>query len=111
MPLHCWSSAQYAIPLPTGHRFPMAKYAMLREGVLAAGLVSPENLHEPPRTSLDDLLRVHTHEYVMQVTDGTLSVDKQRRIGLPWSPQFVERAWRVVRGTVEAADGALAHGV
>jgi acetoin utilization deacetylase AcuC-like enzyme len=89
----------------------MAKYAMLREGVLAAGLVSPENLHEPPRTSLDDLLRVHTHEYVMQVTDGTLSVDKQRRIGLPWSPQFVERAWRVVRGTVEAADGALAHGV
>ena len=109
--LHCWSSAQYAIPLPDGHRFPMAKYALLRERVLAAGLVSPENLHEPPRASLDDLLRVHTHEYVMQVTDGTLSPERQRRIGLPWSPQFVERAWRVVRGTVEAADAALTRGV
>ena len=30
MPLHLWSSAAYAIELPPGHRFPMAKYALLR---------------------------------------------------------------------------------
>ena len=54
---------------------------------------------------------MHTNEYVTQVTDGTLSANEQRRIGLPWSPLFVERAWRVVRGTVEAAEAALARGV
>jgi len=111
MPLHCWSSARYAIPLPAGHRFPMAKYMLLRDGVLAARLVSPDHLHEPPRTSLDDLLRVHNHEYVAHVTNGTLPDAEQRRIGLPWSPEFVERAWRVVCGTVEAAEAALVQGV
>ncbi len=109
--LHLWSSAAYAIPLPEGHRFPMAKYALLREGVLAAGLVPPGRLHDPERAPVDDLLLVHTPEYVRQVTDGTLPAAEQRRIGLPWSPAFVERAYRVVRGTCEAAEAALVHGV
>ncbi len=111
MPLHCWSSEQYAIALPEGHRFPMSKYALLREGVLAAGLVQTHHLHDPPRVALHDLLRVHTPQYVQQVTDGTLPPAEQRRIGLPWSPAFVERAWRVVRGTIEASDAALRDGV
>jgi acetoin utilization deacetylase AcuC-like enzyme len=109
--LHLWSSAAYAIPLPEGHRFPMAKYALLREGVLAAGLVPPERLHDPERVPVEDLLLVHTPEYVAQVTTGTLPAAEQRRIGLPWSEPFVERAYRVVRGTCEAAEAALVHGV
>jgi acetoin utilization deacetylase AcuC-like enzyme len=111
VPLHLWSSAAYAIPLPDGHRFPMAKYALLREGVLAAGIVPPARLHDPPRAPVDDLLLVHTPGYVEQVTHGTLPYMEQRRIGLPWSPAFVERAYRVVRGTCEAAEAALVHGV
>jgi acetoin utilization deacetylase AcuC-like enzyme len=111
VPLHLWSSARYAIPLPEGHRFPMAKYALLREGVLAAGLVPPERLHDPPRADAQDLLLVHTPAYVEQVTAGTLPAAEQRRIGLPWSEAFVERAYRVVRGTCEAAEAALVHGV
>lgn len=111
MPLQCWSSAKYAIPLPDGHRFPMAKYELLREGLLTLGIVAPEHMHEPPRTTLDDLLRVHTRAYVEQVTAGTLPAAEQRRIGLPWSELFVERAWRVVRGTSEAAEAALDLGV
>jgi acetoin utilization deacetylase AcuC-like enzyme len=111
VPLHLWSSAAYAIPLPDGHRFPMAKYALLREGVLSAGLVAPERLHDPPPAPVDDLLLVHTRAYVEQVTQGTLPPLEQRRIGLPWSERFVERAYRVVRGTCEAAEAALVHGV
>jgi len=111
MPLHCWSSAKYTIPLPEGHRFPMAKYALLREGILAAGIVAPEHLHDPQRANEEDLLRVHTAQYVHQVTTGTLPASEQRRIGLPWSEAFVERAWRVVRGTIEATEAALSHGV
>jgi acetoin utilization deacetylase AcuC-like enzyme len=54
---------------------------------------------------------VHAPAYVAQVTTGTLPADAQRCIGLPWSEQFVERAYRVVRGTCEAAEAALVHGV
>jgi acetoin utilization deacetylase AcuC-like enzyme len=89
----------------------MPKYALLRERVLAEGLAPPERLHEPPRVAPDDLLLVHTPEYVAQVTTGTLPPGEQRRIGLPWSEAFVERAYRVVQGTCEAAEAALVHGV
>jgi acetoin utilization deacetylase AcuC-like enzyme len=111
MALHLWSSAAYAMPLPDGHRFPMPKYALLRDAVLAAGLVVPERLHDPGRIGRDDLLLVHTPRYVDAVTEGTLSAAEQRRIGLPWSAAFVERAYRVVRGTCEAAEAALCDGV
>ena len=111
MPLHLWSSAKYAIPLPDGHRFPMAKYALLREAVLAEGLVHPERLHDPERAAREDVLRVHTPEYVAHIEQGTLPPLEQRRIGLPWSELFVERAFRVVQGTIEASEAALAHGV
>jgi acetoin utilization deacetylase AcuC-like enzyme len=89
----------------------MPKYALLRDGVLAEGLVPPERLHDPGRASVEDLLLVHTPAYVEQVTTGTLPDGEQRRIGLPWSEAFVERAYRVVRGTCEAAEAALLHGV
>lgn len=111
MPLHLWSSAAYAIPLPESHRFPMAKYALIRDRAIAAGLVAPGHLHDPPRAEVADLLLVHTADYVEKVTTGTLSAAEQRRIGLPWSEMFVERAYRVVRGTVEAAEAALERGV
>ncbi len=111
MPLHCWSSPRYAITLPDGHRFPMVKYALLREGALAAGLVTASTLHEPPRADHADLLRVHTPAYVDGVEHGTLDPAHQRRIGLPWSEAFVERAFRVVRGTIESSERAVSHGI
>jgi acetoin utilization deacetylase AcuC-like enzyme len=111
MPLDIWTSAAYAIPLPEGHRFPMPKYALLRDGALAEGLVDPAHMHDPGRTTVEDLQLVHTARYVDAVTHGTLSYAEQRRIGLPWSEAFVERAYRVVRGTCEAAEAALGSGV
>ena len=111
MPLHVWTSARYAIALPDGHRFPMPKYARLRDRVLAAGLVRPEHVHDPGRAAREERLLAHTAAYVDAVTAGTLPEEMQRRIGLPWSPAFVERAYRVVRGTVEAARHAMDAGV
>ena len=111
MPLHAWSSARYVIPLPEGHRFPIAKYALLRDRVLADGLVPPERLHEPARAALADLLLVHEAAYVRRVVEGTLTDGELRRIGLPWSEHLVERSFRAVGGTCEAAEAALRDGV
>jgi acetoin utilization deacetylase AcuC-like enzyme len=111
MALHCWSSARYTIPLPLGHRFPIAKYAMLRDAVIESGLVAPADLHEPERASIEALLLVHTERYVRALMAGEVTEAEQRRIGLPWSESLVERSFRAVGGTCEAAAAALDRGV
>lgn len=111
MPLHAWSSAKYSFPLPEGHRFPIAKYAMLRERVIAEGIVPRESMHDPARVSRDDLLLVHTADYIDRFTDGKLSPDEERKLGFPWSEFLVERSYRAAGGTSEAARFALANGI
>lgn len=101
----------FVLPLPDGHKFPMAKYAALRERILAEGIVSPEDLHEAPAASWEDLLTVHDAAYVDAVANGTLPAAAQRRIGFPWSPQMVERSRRSVGATIAAARVARDEGV
>jgi acetoin utilization deacetylase AcuC-like enzyme len=111
MALHAWSSAKYTFPLPEGHRFPIAKYALLRDRVIAEGIVAPENLHDPAPAAPEDLLLVHTTDYVDRFTSGRLDADEERRLGFPWSRALVERSYRAAGGTREAAAFAVEHGI
>src|SRR4051812_44197871 len=111
MSLHVWSSARYMFPLPADHRFPIAKYELLRRRVVDDGIVPADRVHEPRRAERAALLRVHTPEYVDGLTDGTLSDAALRRLGFPWSPELVERSYRAVGGPVEAALAALDAGI
>lgn len=105
--LPLWSSSGYTVPLPAGHRFPIEKYALLRDAVLAEGYV----VAEPPRARVEDLTLAHTADYVERVTNGCLTSEELRRIGFPWSPSLVERSYRAVGGTVAATGAALERGV
>ncbi len=97
----------FVLPLPDGHRFPMAKYSLLRERVDDAGL----GRLQVPEGADDEMLRlVHEAPYVQAVRDGHLSAGEMRRIGFPWSPGLVERSRRSVGGTVAAARAAFADG-
>ena len=100
----------FTYPLPPGHRFPAAKYTLLRERV-AAELTPPCELQTPAAATDAQLLRVHRPEYLTAVKDGSLSPREVRRIGLPWSPELVERARRSVGGTIEACRAALLDGI
>ncbi|MEO8620665.1 MAG: histone deacetylase [bacterium] len=111
MPLTVWSSARYTFPLPDGHRFPVAKYAMLRDQVIAEGIVAPERVLDPPGATDSDLRLVHGAEYVEKFNGGALDPAEMRRIGFPWSPELVERSRRAVGGTAAAARHALNVGV
>ena len=111
MAFHVWSSARYAFPLPEGHRFPIAKYELLRRAVIAEGVVPPDRVHEPARATTEQLLSVHTSDYVERFTNGALSPEEIRRLGFPWSDALVERSYRAVGGTCEAACAALEDGV
>jgi acetoin utilization deacetylase AcuC-like enzyme len=97
--------------LPSGHRFPIAKYERLREQVLTTRIIAAGALREPERASRDALLLVHTADYVDRVLEGRLSPHELRRLGFPWSPALVERSLRAVGGTCEAAAAALDDGI
>jgi acetoin utilization deacetylase AcuC-like enzyme len=108
--VRCFYSDTFVLPLPEGHRFPMAKYAGLRTALLEQGIVEPSDLDEAPQANWDDLALVHTAEYLAAMADGTLSREAARRIGFPWSPQMLERARRSVGATVAASRVALQEG-
>jgi acetoin utilization deacetylase AcuC-like enzyme len=111
MSLGIWSSSRYTFPLPAGHRFPVAKYAMLRERVIAEGVVPADRVLDPAAATDDELLLVHTFDYVARFNGGLLTPAEERRIGFPWSPELVERSRRAVGGTLAASRHALAHGI
>ena len=106
-----YKSDHYVLPLPEGHRFPMRKYALLREAVEAAPWYRPELLIECPTVG-DDLLHLaHTPDYVAAMSAGTMGDAAMRKIGFPWSPYLVERSRRSSGATLEAGRSALRCGV
>ncbi|WP_092438308.1 histone deacetylase [Collimonas sp. OK607] len=98
-------SDHFVLPLPTGHRFPMQKYRLIHEGVLAT--VSDIDFHEAPTTSDGVLALAHHPHYIAAVSDGTLTESVQKAIGFPWSPQMVERSRRSAGATIAACRAAL----
>ncbi len=100
----------FELPLPDGHRFPMAKYRLLREAVAASGLFPESSLRVPAAATDEQLLRVHDADYVGRVTSGRLRPEEIRRLGFPWSPELVERSRRSVGATIGACRSALDDG-
>jgi acetoin utilization deacetylase AcuC-like enzyme len=97
----------YVIPLPPGHKFPMAKYRLLRD-LLAAGAhfqFQPAPLADPRVIEL-----VHDPRYVRDFLEGTLTPFAIRRIGFPWSDGLVMRTLASVGGTLSATSDALETG-
>lgn len=99
----------FVLPLPDSHRFPMAKYRLLRERIAAAHFEGVE-LSVPPAASDDQLLRAHTADYLTKVRQGELTRPEVLRIGFPWSPQMVERSRRSSGATIVAGYAALEDG-
>lgn len=89
----------------------MPKYALLRQRVLDSGLFGPDELQVPIPASPEQILTVHTADYVHRVFAGLLTDKEVRRIGFPWSPEMVERSRRSVGGTIAACRAALEEGL
>ena len=97
----------YVLPLPPGHRFPMRKYAALRERV---GQVAPSMMRIPAAATDAELARAHDPSYIAAVCTGTLEARAMKRIGFPWSPAMIERSRRSAGATIAACRSALATG-
>ena len=107
--MHAYYADHFVLPLPAGHRFPMDKYRLLRDRLVAE--LPQIRLREAPAATAGELALAHCPDYVAAVLQGTLSAREQREIGFPWSPAMAERACRSVGATIAASRDALREGV
>lgn len=107
--MKAYYSDHFVLPLPAGHRFPMAKYSLLRDRV--ARELPLVNQLEAPRASDGELALVHTPAYIDAITSGSVGSAAMREIGFPWSEAMVERSRRSAGATVAAVRAAMTEGV
>ncbi len=101
----------YSPPLPPGHRFPMEKFRLLRDHLVACGMTTDQALLRPELCSPEHLALAHDRAYVERYCTGDMSREELRRLGLPWSPPLARRTVRAVGGSLLAAELALEHGL
>jgi acetoin utilization deacetylase AcuC-like enzyme len=109
--LVAFTSDHHEVPLPPGHRFPMEKYRLLREALIAEGVLGAAQIVPSPLATVDELCCAHERAWVEAFLSGNLSPSAIRAIGFPWSPQHVTRTLSAVGGTLAAARRALAVGL
>lgn len=107
-PLPLFHHPDYVAALPTGHSFPMAKYALLLPALADAGQAVA--LHTPDPMPQHWLEAVHDPDYVAAVLAATVDPVRERRIGFPVRPAVARRTLAVAGGTWGAALHALRHG-
>lgn len=101
---------RYYAEIGEGHIFPIRKFELVRNRLLAEGTLESSELIEPSPAPLEDVLLVHTEDYVTRLCNGSLTTKEIRRLGLPWSESLVRRSFYAVGGTLAAAGAALAEG-
>ena len=101
---------EFHLPLPAGHRFPLDKYRLLRERILAADWARDCQLLVAPAATDEQLQLVHAPAYLQRVKAGGLTDKEVRRLGFPWSVELVERARRSTGATIAATRAALRDG-
>lgn len=111
-----WSNAKlftahhHIVPLPGEHRFPMEKYRLLYEKLIADKIVRADQIFKAPAVEISDLLLAHDERYVFGFRDGTLPSSELRPIGLPWSKELYQRSLHSVGGFIAATENALSDG-
>lgn len=107
--MRAFYSGQFVLPLPEGHRFPMSRYAMLRDRLLEQ--LPAVRMDVAPRAGDEELALAHTPEWIAAVSNGSVSPQAMREIGFPWSEAMVERSRRSAGATIAACRVAFAEGV
>jgi len=92
------------------HIFPLQKYRLVYENLLAMG-AKKENFLRPRPAPDEDILLVHTARYLRRIKSGGLSHAELRALEIGFSPELVRFALLTVGGTVLAARKALECGL
>jgi acetoin utilization deacetylase AcuC-like enzyme len=110
LPFKLVYSEDYYLPIGA-HVFPAEKYRLIYKRLLESGLAEAPDFVAPQPASDEDVLLVHTSEYVQKLKTGTLSAMEEMQMEVPYSPELVKAFWLAAGGSILAADWALREGV
>ena len=92
------------------HVFPSQKFRLIYEMLLRDGIAGPQDFLQPDPASDEDILRVHTFEWVHKLKTGTLTASDVMKLEVPYSKELVEAVWLAAGGTILAGKLALRDG-
>jgi acetoin utilization deacetylase AcuC-like enzyme len=92
------------------HVFPSQKYRMVHDQLLADGLAETADFIQPQPATDEDVLRVHSREYIQKLKSGTLSHTEIMRLEIPYSKKLMDACWLAAGGSILAGRSALANG-
>ena len=104
-------SPYYYAEIGEGHVFPIRKFELVRDILLKEGTLLESEIIEPQPAKVEDLLLVHTEDYINRLVNGELTAKEVRKLGLPWSQSLVRRSFHAISGTINAARLALTDGI
>ena len=110
LPFKLIYSDDYFLPIGS-HVFPAEKYRCIYDRLLATRVASPSDFVTPRPATDQDILLVHTPQYVEKLKTGTLSAREQLELEVPYSKELVRAFWLAAGGSILAADHALNDGV
>ena len=110
LPFKLVYSDDYYLPIGS-HVFPAEKYQCIHDRLLASGIAAPSDFVTPRPATDQDVLLVHTPQYVEKLTTGTLSAREELELEVPYSLELVRAFWLAAGGSMLAADHALNDGV
>ncbi|MCZ2077578.1 MAG: histone deacetylase [Bryobacteraceae bacterium] len=93
------------------HVFPSQKFKLVRSRLLREGFAEPDDFVEPEPASDEDILLVHTPEWIRKLKTGTLTYRDIVTLEIPYSQQMVRAFWLAAGGGILAARLALKHGI
>ena len=106
LPFKLVYSDDYYLPIGS-HVFPAEKYQRIHERLLESGVADAKDFVSPQPASDEDILLVHTPQYVHKLKTGTLSAREELEMEIPYSPELVRAFWLAAGGSILAADYAL----
>ena len=110
LPFKLVYSDDYYLPIGA-HVFPAEKYRLIHKRLLESGLAEPGDFITPKPAQDEDILLVHTREYVQKLKAGTLSPQEELQMEVPYSPELVKAFWLAAGGSILAAEMALRDGI
>ncbi len=110
LPFKLVYSDDYYLPIGS-HVFPAEKYKRIHDRLLASGIAEPSDFVTPHPATDEDVLLVHTPQYIEKLKTGTLSQREQMELEVPFSPALVKAFWLAAGGSILAADYALSNGI
>lgn len=92
------------------HVFPSQKYRLIRNQLIDDGVAAADDFRVPEPAKDEDVLRVHSQEYVHKLKTGTLTYLEILRMEVPYSKELIEACWLAAGGSILAGQRALQDG-